>query len=79
VGDEDPSNGALDAGFEVFCEPPASAEPSEGLFDHPSARQQLEALDCVGSLDDLEGPLTERSHGVAQFIASIGAIGEDVA
>ena len=79
VGDEGPGNGALDAGFEVLCEPPASAEPSEGSFDHPSARQQLESSGGVGAFDDFEGPLTERGHGVAQSIASMAAVGEDVA
>jgi hypothetical protein len=41
VGYEGPGNGALDAGFEVLCEPPASAEPGEGSFDHPSAPYRL--------------------------------------
>lgn len=50
-----------------------------GSFDHPSAWQQLESSGGVGAFDDFEGPLTERGHGVAQFIASIAAVGEDVA
>ena len=79
MGDEDPGDGALDGGFEVLREAPASAEPGEGSFDHPSAGQQLESLGGVGAFDDFEGPLTERIHGVAQFIASIAAVGEDVA
>ena len=79
MGDEGPGNGALDAGFEVLCEPPASAEPGEGSFDHPSARQQFESLGSVGAFDDFEGPLTERGYGVVQFIAGIAAVGEDVA
>ena len=32
MGDEDPGDGALDAGFEVFGEASASAEPGEGSF-----------------------------------------------
>jgi len=79
MGDEDPSNSALNASFEVLCEPPASTEPRKCPLDHPSAGQQFETLGGVGTFDDLESPLTERGHGIAQFIASISAIGEDVA
>jgi hypothetical protein len=79
MGDEGPGNGALDAGFEVLRQPPASAEPSKGSFDHSSARQQLESSGGIGAFDDFEGPLTERGHGVAQLIAGITAVCEDVA
>jgi len=39
VGDEDPGDGAFDGRFDVLGEPAAAAEPGEGAFDYPSARQ----------------------------------------
>jgi len=36
-------------------------------------------LGRVGSLDDLDGPVTLTLEGIAQFAARIAAIGEDVA
>src|SRR3954471_16210629 len=45
----------------------------------PSARQHLKAFGRVGSLDDLNGPVTLPLEGVAQFAARIASIGEDVA
>lgn len=39
-----------------FALPPAAAaaEPGEGPFDHPAARQHSEAFGDVGALDDLD-------------------------
>ena len=41
--------------------------------------QHLKAFGRVGSLDDLDGPVTLPLEGIAQFAARIAAIGEDVA
>ena len=80
MSDEDPGDGAFEGGFEVLGEPSAAAEPGEGALDHPSAWQELEAVfGGVGAPDDLEGPRTEWSHGVAQLVAAIAAIGEHMA
>ena len=45
----------------------------------PTAGQEFKALCSVGSLDDLDCPVAGRGKRVAQFIAGIAAIGEDVA
>ncbi len=79
MSDEYPGHGAFDGGFEILGEPPASSEPGEGSFNHPSAGQQREALGGVGTLDDLEGPLTAGGHGVLQLFPAIAAIGEHMA
>src|SRR5215212_6169489 len=57
----------------------APAEPGECAFDDPSARQHLKSLGRVGSLDDLDGPVTLPLEGIAQLAARIAAIGEEVA
>jgi hypothetical protein len=59
VGDEDPSLGAVEGGLEVFGDPSATIEPSEGPLDDPAAGQGLEAPGLVSSLDDLDRPLTD--------------------
>jgi hypothetical protein len=59
VGDEDPSDGALQGGLEVLCEAAASAEPAEGSFHHPPAGQEDKALGGVGPFDDLNRLLAE--------------------
>ena len=56
MGDEEPGGGAGDGCLEVLGEAAASSEPREGAFDHPSARQELEAFDAGWPLDDLDGP-----------------------
>ena len=57
----------------------AAVQPRYGAFDDPSARQHLKSCGRVGSLDDLDGPVTMTLEGIAQFAARIAAIGEDMA
>src|SRR5215210_7465823 len=79
AGDERPRCGALDGFLPVLGEASAPPEPGECAFDDPSARQHLKALGRVGSLDDLDGPVTLPFEGIAQFAARIASISEDVA
>jgi len=79
VGDKDPSDGAFDGRLEVLGQPAAAIEPSEGAFDHPTARQQYETLGGIASFDDLDGPLPHFCECFFQLVAGIAAIGEDVA
>jgi hypothetical protein len=44
VGDEDSSRGTCDGFLPVLGQPPTAAEPGEGAFNHPAAREQFEAL-----------------------------------
>ena len=44
-----------------------------GAFDDPSARQHLDSFGRVGSLDDLDGPVTLPLEGITQFAARIAA------
>src|SRR5216684_3984273 len=79
MGNEDPGDGTGDGCFEVLCEPSASAEPSEGSFDDPTARQYLEALCRIGAFDDLECPTSEFGQRAAQLVAGVSAVGKDMA
>src|SRR5215210_4907083 len=79
AGDESPGAGAFDGFLPVLGEASAPAEPGECAFDDPSARQHLKSCGRVGSLDDLDGPVTLPLEGVAQFATRIASISEDVA
>src|SRR3569833_1656418 len=56
VGSEEPGEFGGCRAFEVFGEPPASAEPCKGPLDDPASWQELEAIDPVRTLDDLDRP-----------------------
>lgn len=56
-----------------------AAEPGQRSFDDPSAGQDLEALGNIGSLDDLDGPFADAAQRLAQLVAGIATIGEEMA
>ena len=56
---------------QVFGKAAAPAEPGEGAFDHPAARQKHEALCGIGALDDLQGPAAMPFERVPEFVACI--------
>lgn len=65
--------------LKVLCQAPASIEPGERPFDHPSPRQHLEALRVVRSLDDVDGKL--RHHlcdSLAELCALIACVGKQL-
>src|SRR5579863_1773842 len=78
VGEEEPGCSAGDGRLEVFGESTASAEPSKGALDHPSARQELEAFDARRPLDDLDRPRAAIGQRIRQLLAAVDAVGEDV-
>ena len=79
MGDEDPSLGGGDGFLPVLGQAAASSQPCEGSFDDPSARQDLEALGGIGSLDDLDPPVAGAPQRLPQLRAGVAAVGEDVA
>lgn len=79
AGEEEPGFGAGDGGFGVLGEAAIAIEPSQGALDDPAARQHLEALYGIGSLDDLEGPSTEPLERAGELGSGVSAVGEDVA
>src|SRR3546814_14702733 len=66
--------------FEVLGETSVAAEPCEGSFHHPAARQHLEAFGGVGPLDDFDGPfaLSDLAQCLPELVTGIPTIGEDV-
>ena len=53
-GDEELCLGDIDGGLEVLGEPSVSVQPSERAFDHPTAREELEAFIRTRSFDNLQ-------------------------
>ena len=78
MGDVDPCFSGGDGFLPVLCQTAAAPEPGEGAFDHPSAREDLEALRRVGALDDLQRPVADPVEGAAQFRPGIAAVREDM-
>ncbi len=67
----------LEQAFEVFGEAAIASQRGEGALDHPSPRQQVEALGVARALDDLEPqPLACRS--TERDLALVTGIGEQV-
>jgi transposase len=74
AGDIVPRLSGGDGALEVLCQPSASAEPGEGAFHDPSARQNLEALGAVGALDDFERELADLFSALPSASARHGRI-----
>ncbi len=54
-------------------------EPCGGTLNIPSARKHLEAFDLVRAFDDVDSPLADANEGRSQLVASVVAVGKDVA
>src|SRR3954468_9965508 len=79
AGDQQPSLGAGDRGFEVLGQAPVASKPCEGSLDHPAFRLRLEGADSLRTGDDLDRPAAGVGKRVEQLLPAIDAIGEDVA
>src|SRR5215510_2957208 len=77
--ERDPGEFAGDGALEVFCEPSAAAEPSEGALDDPAAWLGLEGSDCLPTRDDLNLPGAHVGEGVEHLLPPVNAIGKDIA
>ncbi len=64
--------------FEVHGEATVAAEPCQGAFDDPAARQDFKVLGGIGSLDDLDSSFADAAPRLAQFVTTIAVIGEQV-
>ena len=64
--------------LEVLGQTSISVEPSQGSLDDPAAGDDFEALGGVGSLDDLDGPLSDTAQRAPEFVSGIAAVGEQV-
>src|ERR1700746_775243 len=78
-GDVDPRFGARNRRLEILCQAAITIEPSEGSFDNPSARPQLEARCISRPFDNLDGPVTQLGEGVTQIGAVVDAVGKQMA
>ena len=78
VCDQHPGGCARNRCLEVFREPATAIEPGERPFNHPAPWQDLEAFGCVRSFYDFDLPLAHSAQFIAEFVAGIAAIGEDV-
>src|ERR1700722_7038431 len=79
VGDEEPRGFGCSRTLEVLGEAAAFAEPSEGSFDSPAPRQELEALDALRSLDDFDRPRSAMGECHYELIAAVNPVGKDMA
>src|SRR3954454_6470532 len=79
IGEVDPGGFAGDCCLKVFCEAAAAAKPGEAALHHPAPRQELEAFDTGGPLDNLDCPRPAIGNSVAQLLAAIDPVGKDMA
>lgn len=78
MGYEGPCCRACDGCLPVLGQSSTSTQPGKGAFNHPSARQNLEAFGVVTAFDDLDGPASFTSQCLLQLVPGIAAIGKDV-
>ena len=78
-GDEHSCGGRGDGLLEVLGETAVPIEPCERALDDPAARREFEAFGDVGTFDDFDGPLADPAESIAKLVASVAAIGEQVA
>src|SRR5712692_1648000 len=77
--EQDPGLGAGDGRLEVLGQAAVTAEPGESAFDHPSLRLGFEGADTLRAGDNLDPPPAQVGERIEQLLATVDAIGEDVA
>lgn len=73
-----PDFSACDRSRKILCEMAIAVEPRYRALDYPTARQKLEALGRVGSLDKFERPASDSPQRFFQLVSGVAAIGENV-
>src|SRR5262245_58591722 len=64
-------------GLEILGEAAVAAEPGEGSFNHPAARQHDEAFHVVAPLDDLEPQHGDFGDGGIDLMGMVASVGPD--
>ena len=78
MGDEEPYFGARDGPFPILGQSTTATKPCKRSLDYPSTGEKFEALYNIGSLDDLQRPLSDFVQRTSEFGACISAVGEDM-
>src|SRR5215475_4133461 len=78
MGDKYPGGGATDGGLELLGKPSAATQPGKRSLDYPALWQQMKPTDPFWTFDDLNHPVAWLGKPLAQLLAGIAAIGEDV-
>src|SRR4051812_3708332 len=78
MSDEKPSHFGVGGPLKVSCQAATAPEPGKGPFDNPASRQELEAFDPVGPLDDLDVPRPAAGECINELLAAIHPVGKDV-
>jgi hypothetical protein len=76
--DIDDSFAAFGAAFIILAEATVASKPAEGAFDHPAARQYLEAFLTRWSLYDIQGDIERFAHPINQTSLLVNAVGPDL-
>lgn len=71
VSDEQPRFRAGYGLFPIFGQSAAATKPCKRSLDHPSTGEKFEALCNIGSLDDLQRPLSDFVQRTSEFGACI--------
>ena len=65
--------------LEVFSKAAVAPKPREGTLDDPAARKQDKAFGLIGTLDNLNRPVSPRAgHRSSELVTTVAAIGKDM-
>jgi hypothetical protein len=76
--DIDNAFAAFDAALIVLAQATVASEPAECAFDHPAARQNLEAFLPRRSLYDIQGDIERFAHPIDQTSILVNAVSPDL-
>jgi len=75
----EPSLGAGERGLEVFRQAAVSIEPRQCAFDNPATGKHRKTRDIGAALDDFDRPVAKLGDRAVEPVASIGAVGKQMA